>query len=81
MTSILNLTFRTPDICTLNILVIDDELTTPSDYKVIVGDLADPEREAGSMGTIQEVTELDVRAMSEDSRKEAARKMEPRYTR
>lgn len=71
--SIIDLTFTTPDIDMLDTLVIDSELTTPSDHEVLVCDQADQEGEAGSMTTSQEFMRWEVRAMSEDSRNEAAK--------
>lgn len=52
---------------------IDDKLTTPSDHKVIVCDLADVKRETDSMGSSLEITGWEVGAMSENSRKECAK--------
>lgn len=54
-------------------LVIDDELNIPSDHEVILCSLVDPEQEVGSMITSQDVTGVGLRAMLEDSRKEAAK--------
>lgn len=39
------------DINTLDIWVIKDELTTPSDNEIMVYDLTDPEVEVASMAT------------------------------
>lgn len=56
MTSIIDLTCMIPDIGALDTWVINDVLETPSNHKVIVADLADPERKADSIGTSQEIT-------------------------
>lgn len=66
-----DLTYTNTDIGSLDTWVIDDEQATPSDYKVIVYNLADPKEEGHSMGTSQEITEWEIRAMSGDSGKEA----------
>lgn len=57
MTSIIHLIFTIADIGPLDISVINEVLTTMSNYEVIVCHLADHEGEAGSMCTSQEVTE------------------------
>lgn len=49
ITSIIDLAVTTRDIRNIDMWVIDDELTTPSDHEVIVGDFADLKREVGRM--------------------------------
>lgn len=76
-TSNIDLTYTTRDIHGLGAFVIYDEPATPSDHEFIVCALAEPEGEVGSMGASEEVTGWEVRAMSENTRKKAAK---ARYT-
>lgn len=50
-TTIINFKFITTDIGALDILVMDDEISTPSDHEIIFRDLADPDGLTSSMGT------------------------------
>lgn len=70
--SIIDLTFTTPNIRTLNACVIDEELSTPSNHEVVVCDLTQPVETVGGMVTSKEVKSWSIRTLSKDNRKEAA---------
>lgn len=72
-TIIIDLIFTTLGIGVLDTRVIDEELSKPSDYEVIVGELADLDRVGSSMSTSQEITGWGIKEMSEDSTKKVAK--------
>lgn len=71
ITSIIDLIFTTPDIGALNMLVINNKLTTLSAHEFIVYQLADPGGEAKSMGNSQKVIRWGIRVITVDCRKES----------
>lgn len=71
-TSIIHFTVTIPDNGALNAWFIDEELSTPSDHDVVVCDLANMDKTMGGMRTSWEVTDWNIRTLSEDDRKKAA---------
>lgn len=71
-TSIIDLTFTTPDIRALDALVIDYDMSTLSDHDLVVCDLTNRDEMVGRMGTSQKMTGCSIRTLSEDDRDEIA---------
>lgn len=70
-TSTIDLTFTTSEIGAMDPWIIDEELSTPSEYEVIVFDTASLDETIEGMRTSQEVTGWKVKGMGDDARKEA----------
>lgn len=69
-TSIMDLTFTTQEIGALDTWIIDRELSTPSNYEVIVCELTNLDETVGGMRTSQEVTGRSFKALPDEEGKE-----------
>lgn len=71
--SIINLMFTTREIEAVDFWIIDQELSTMFDHKVIVCDLTNLDETVGGMGTSQEVTGRSIKTLSDEKTNETCK--------
>lgn len=68
--SVIDLTFTTPELKTLDSWIIDEELATLSEYEFIVFDIANLNETVSIMGMSQKVIVRAIKVRSEDKKEE-----------